>query len=593
MWLRSGVLSALVLAACVGVSVGCTLVPLPAAAQPGPAAQSSVPLSPMSIESVQVLSRYVDSLGRRHGIVIPNLDVMDRQHLGQAFLALTQKLASLPRDQMSAADYQEIGLLTREFEDVFNEFHGKLFMSVVSNQMPAGPETTALPQKLQEWSDRFKALENVKFSGDYTFFPQNDFGRAVRGSMAANQRGRLNVTAKVLEASDKGVLGDGYLFMRLTGATGRFFPRNRYLLSPTNDINDGVASPFNSGVTDVQINNLIINNNNSNSVRPTVSLEQAYYTQDMRFGPTTKGNFKAGLIYFGNMFDNNNYANSEHLQYGNTQFVNSISWRPNFVGPSTVLQFEQSLLRGKAFLRGTGGIISLADRDFFGGWGGNYEMQLGHKFFNKEGNVRVGYWNFNFRGGSKPPFITPPDVSSGTSLLSLLPGGTTNGSQPMGGYLNFDQKIWKNIGLWGRYAFNDKQFGEVFLGGLLSSRNCWSFGAEIPVSLVCKKRPDDVVGVAYGQVAPYTRDGTVTAASPAFVSLDGVPATTLAQVNQNLRVLNPGRFTRNEKCLETYYRFQLNKNVSISPDMQFIWSPGGTGPLSSILVLGSRLTVTF
>lgn len=566
---------------------------LPGMAQsPGSPPAASGPLAPMSVADVGVLARYVEGLARRHGLSVEGVDVMNRQQLGQAFLSLTQKLAAMPRDQMTGVDYQEIGMLTREFEDVFNEFHGKLFMSVVANQRPEGPERAVLPEKLQEWSDRFKAMENVKFSGDYTFFPQNDFGRSVRGAMAANQRGRINVTAKVFEADEKkGVLGDGYLFMRLTAASGRFFPRNKYLLSPTNDINDAVANPFNSGVTDVQIPNLVINNNNSNSVRPTLSMEQAYYTQDMRFGHGAKGNFKAGLIYFGNMFDNNNYANSEHLQFGNTQFVNSVSWRPNFAGPSTVVQLEQSLLRGRAFLRATGGILTLADRDVFGGFGGNYEAQLGHKFFNKEGNFRIGYWNFNFRGGSKPPFITPSDIT-GTSLLSLIPGGTTYGSQPSGGYLNFDQKIWKDIGIWGRYAFNDKQFGEVFLGGLLSSRNSWSFGTEIPVKLICKKRKDDVIGVAYGQVAPYTR-GAITPATPAFVSLNGIPATTLAAVNANLATIDPGRNTRNEKCFEAYYRFQLNKNVSFSPDVQYIWSPGGTGPQPSVFVLGSRLTVTF
>jgi hypothetical protein len=555
-----------------------------------PSPAEAATLQPLAVRSSDLLMRYIEGLAQRHGVALPNLGSLTRSQLGQVFLDLAQKLSFLPSDQMSKQDYQDIGMLSREFEDVYNEIHGKLAMTVLSNQA-AGPERQALPQKLQEFTDRFKALENVRLSGDYTFFPQNDFGRSVRGSMAANQRGRLNVTAKVFEAPAESKLGDGYLFMRLTAATGRFFPRNKYLMSPTNDINDGVSSPFNSGVNDVQLANLVINNNNSNNVRPAISMEQAYYTQDLRFRHGVKGNYKAGLIYFGNMFDNNNFANSEHLQFANTSFVNSISWRPNFVGPATVWQMEKSLLREKAFLRATAGIISLTDRDYFGGFGGNYEVQLGHKFFSKEGNIRAGYWNFNFRGGSKAPFITPSDIT-GTSVLSLLPGGTTYGSQPTGAYLNFDQRIWKDIGLWGRYAFNDKQFGEVYLGGLLSSRNSWSFGAELPIKALTKRRPDDVLGVAYGQIAPYTR-GTVTPATPAFVSLNGIPATTLDEVNANLSAINPGAYTRNEKVFEAYYRFQMNKNVSISPDVQYIWSPGGTGPQPGIFVLGSRLTVTF
>src|SRR4030095_11996572 len=241
---------------------------------------------------------------------------------------------------------------------------------------------------------------------------------------------------------------------------------NKYLLSPTNDINDAVASPFNSGLNDVQLANLVINNNNSNSIRPTVSMEQLYYTQDVRLNQKWKGNYKAGLIYFGNMFDNKKFANSEMLQYANTAFVNSVSWRPNFVGPATVLQVERPIFRDKAFIRGTAGMISLTDRDYFGSVGGNYELQLGHHFLKKEGNLRAGLWWFDFRGGSPKPFITPPDIV-GTSVLSILPGGVTTGSRPTGMYLNFDQRIWKDIGIWGRYAMNDKQIGEVIIVGLL------------------------------------------------------------------------------------------------------------------------------
>lgn len=562
----------------------------PASAQPAPTDPLAQTMPPIQMRSNEVLRRYISNLADQHHIAIADISSATRSELAQTFLKLAQQLAALPRTDLTQQDYQDIGSLTREFEDVYDVIHGRLTMNALAPQTTA-PETSALPEKMQEWSDRFKALENVKISGDYTLFPQNDFGRSVRQSMASNMRGRLNVTAKVFEGPKDGILRDGYLFMRLTAASGRFFPRNKYLLSPTNDINDAAASPFNSGLNDVQLANLVINNNNSNSVRPTVSMEQAYYTQDLQFTKNFKGNSKAGLIYFGNMFDNNNFANSEHLQFANTSFVNSISWRPNFVGPATVLQVERSILRDKAFLRATAGMLSLTDRDYFGSVGANYEVQLGHKFFNKEGNIRAGGYNFAFRAGSTKPYITPPDIT-GPSVLSLLPGGTGFGSQPAGMYMNFDQRIWKNIGIWGRYAMNDKQFGQVLLGGLLSSRQSWSFGTEIPASLIFKKRVDDVLGIAYGQISPYSREA-VTPATPAFLSLNGIPATTLDQVNANLAMINPGRHHRNEKVLEAYYRYQLNKNVSLSPDVQYIWSPGGTGPQPSIFVLGTRLTVTF
>lgn len=546
----------------------------------------------MSVRSTDILRRYLQDICLRHKLSPPEARLITRSDLGQYFLQLMQTISSLPPGDLTNQDYQDIGILTDEFEDTLQIVKGKLAVQVFRNQLPAAPSAgKGLAERVDDHAQRLKILEKVKISGDFTFAPQNDFGRQVRESMAANMRGRINFLAKVNEAAPESRLGDAYLFARLTAAAGRFFPRNKYLLSPENDIVDAVANPFNSGINDVQTPTLFINNNNSNSVRPTVSMEQVYYSQDIGMGPRWRGNYKVGLQNFGNVFDSNNFANNESLQFMNTSFVNNISWRPNFIGPSSVLSFERSLLKGKAFLRGTGGIISLTNRDYFGGWGGNYELQFGHNFRKKEGNFRAGFWNFNFRGGSRLPYVTPVDLS-GSSVLSLLPGGVTTNSKPTGFYLNFDQRIWKNIGLWGRYALNDKQFGEVLLGGLLSSRQSWSTGLEIPASLIFKKRTDDAIGIAYGQVSPYSREA-VTPATPAFVTVAGIVPTNLAQVNSNLALIDPGAHHRNEKILEAYYRYQLNKNVSVSPDVQYYWSPGGTGPQPGIFVLGSRLTVTF
>lgn len=557
-------------------------------ASPAPGA-----MPPISLRPVEYLRRDLESLAARHNMPPPAPVLLTRDALGEYFLVLLKRLSALPRERLTNQDYDDIGLLTEEFDRAFRVMKGKIALSTLRAEEELPPEKQALPLEMQKFGDRFSALERVKLSGDMVFMPQNDFGRSVPDSMAANFRGRINVTAKVVDDDKNSMLGDGFLFARLTAASGRFFPRNKFLMATTNDINDAVANPYNSGVNEVQVPSLIINNNNSNSVRPTVSMEQAYYTQDLKFGTRTKGNFKAGLIYMGNMFDNNNYANSEYLQFFNVAFVNSVSWRPNYIGPSFVASVERSILRDKAFLRATAGVVSITDRDYWGNFSQNYEAQIGHRFFNKEGNLRAGVWTHDFRSGTSVPFVSPPDALTASNALPLIPGGTNFGSRPMGFYLNADQKVWKDIGLFGRYALNDKQIGEVFLGGLLSSRQSYSFGAEIPAKLLMKKRTNDVIGIAYGHVSPYNRDGAITPATPAFVAVNGVPATNVAEVNRNLAIINTGTTQRDEKILECYYRYQINKNVSISPDFQYIWCPGGTGPQPGIMVLGTRLTVTF
>jgi hypothetical protein len=556
-------------------------------------APSPVSAQPISVLSTDLLRRYVSDLARRHNIAPPDGSVMTRQELGVFFVKLMQQIAQLPPAQLSDQDFQDIGILQKDFEETLDAMRGRAtLMAYRSEAQPA-------PAQLKEVTNRLAMLERVKVSGDFTYAPQADFGRNIHNGMSANLRGRLNFTTKVFDAEEGKTLGDGLLFMRLTAGSGRFFPRNKYLMTPENGLVDSVINPFNSGVNEVQIPNLQINNNNSNSVRPTVSLEQAYYSQDLRFGKKWKGVYRLGLQNFSNYFDSNNFANNETTQFLNSSFINSVSWRPNFIGPSTMAGVERSLFHEKAFLRATAGVISLASRDYWGAWGGNYEAQFGHRFFNKEGNIRAGFWNFNFRGGSRVPYLTPVDFSP-SGLISIMPGMYPDGrapakqSDPAGFYLNFDQKIWKNIGVWARYGLNDKQIGDVYLGGLLSSRQSWSTGVEIPVGSFFKRRPDDVIGIAYGQISPYNRDFTITPASPAFVNLNGVPVGNLAQSNANLLAMNPGaRRSANEKVLETYYRFHLNKNISISPDVQYYWNPGGTSPQPHIFVFGTRLNVAF
>lgn len=544
---------------------------------------------PIKIKSAEMLRRYIEGLALKAGVPPPPSTVVTHAELGRYFLELLPRLSALPPEKLSSQDLSDIGMLSEEFESSLREVRGNMLLRAYKSHVTEFDKVNA---KVDEAKARLAAIEKLKINGDLIFVPTSDMGRGVRDSMSANLRARLNFLARVKEDSPNDRLGEGYVFARLTAAAGRFFPRNKYLLSPMNAINDANASPFNSGPNEVQIPNLVINNNNSNSLRPTVSLEQAYYSQDIKPGGRFKANLKAGLIALSSMFDNNNFANNEALQFLNTQFVNSISWRPNFNGPALVMSAERPLFRDKAFLRATSSIATITNRDVFGSYGYNQELQFGHIFFKKEGNIRAGFWNWNFRRGTGTPFTTPLDLF-GTGILSVIPGGSPqDGPRPVGMYANFDQRIWKNIGLFGRYALNDQNIGEVFLGGLLSSRSSWSFGSEIPVKILFKKRPDDVVGVAYGQIVGFRR-GIISPATPAFLSLNGVPATTLDEVNANLTTVNPGVDKRNEKVLEVYYRYQINKNISVSPDIQYIWSPGGTGPQPGIFVIGTRLNVVF
>ncbi|HEY9787105.1 MAG TPA: hypothetical protein V6D17_17060, partial [Candidatus Obscuribacterales bacterium] len=261
----------------------------PSVASPGQAAADK---EPIKLKSAEMLKRYLEDLAARHSLTPPGPGMMTRQDLGKYFLDLMPKLANLPADQLSGQDLRDIGMLTDEFEDAMQQVKGSIALRAFKSEIP---DTKSLNAKMAEASSRLAALEKLKINGDFTFAPQSDMGKQVHDSMTANLRARINFLAKVHEATADSRLGNGYLFARLTAAAGRFFPRNQYLMSPLNDIVDANASPFNSGPNEVQVDNLVINNNNSNSLRPTVSLEQCYYSQDLRPGGDWKANYKAGL----------------------------------------------------------------------------------------------------------------------------------------------------------------------------------------------------------------------------------------------------------------------------------------------------------
>jgi porin len=48
-----------------------------------------------------------------------------------------------------------------------------------------------------------------------------------------------------------------------------------------------------------------------------------------------------------------------------------------------------------------------------------------------------------------------------------------------------------------------------------------------------------------------------------------------------------------EMVLEATYQAQINKWLSIQPDLQFIINPGGTRDLGNAAVIGGRVSITF
>lgn len=127
--------------------------------------------------------------------------------------------------------------------------------------------------------------------------------------------------------------------------------------------------------------------------------------------------------------------------------------------------------------------------------------------------------------------------------------GSGTGEDGWGVGVSLDQQITDNITLFARLGRQDDEVYEV--------ETAWSLGVEI--SGAKWNRENDAVGIALAQ---------------AILSDDISPDDT-------------------ETLIEIYYSYALNSQVSITPDIQIIDSPGGDDNNDTVVVLGVRGQVNF
>ncbi len=128
-----------------------------------------------------------------------------------------------------------------------------------------------------------------------------------------------------------------------------------------------------------------------------------------------------------------------------------------------------------------------------------------------------------------------------------------------GFYIDCDQMVFKEnaveddsqgLGVFARYGYADGDVNEI--------KNFWSAGVQYQGLI--DGRDDDVLGVGVGQ-GLLSRKADFTAS--------------------------------NETALECYYNMQLTPWLHVSPDIQYIFNPGGDSDVSDAVVLGFRVQVTF
>jgi len=148
---------------------------------------------------------------------------------------------------------------------------------------------------------------------------------------------------------------------------------------------------------------------------------------------------------------------------------------------------------------------------------------------------------------------------------------TRQGRTKYGLYLNLQQEITDDVGLFGRASWND---GHTEISAFTDIDTSFSLGAAIKGT--SWSRPDDRIGLA----------GALNMLTPDHASF---------LANGGLGVLvGDGRLTYSpEKVIETYYAFQLVKGFVATADYQLLIDPAYNADRGPVHVFSGRLHASF
>lgn len=188
------------------------------------------------------------------------------------------------------------------------------------------------------------------------------------------------------------------------------------------------------------------------------------------------------------------------------------------------------------------------------------ELETRYSLFGQPGKLRtLGFVNSTFSGSYRETLDNP--------ALNLDISQTRRGRIKYGYAINLEQAVTDDIGLFGRWSWND---GRNEIMAFTDIDRSLSMGTSIKG--VRWGRPDDVVGIA-GAINGISRDHRDFLAAGGLGPLIGDGA------------LN----YRNERVLETYYALALNKALTFTADYQLIVNPAYNADRGPVSVFSGRL----
>ncbi len=282
---------------------------------------------------------------------------------------------------------------------------------------------------------------------------------------------------------------------------------------------------------------------------------------------------QVGKFAVTDIFDGNAYAKDTRVD-----FMNWSLWAPGAFdyaadrvgltyGATAELNQKTWALRAGYFLIGNESNANHFDMRL--GQRGSYVVELENRYtlLNQPGRIRTIGWINSAYSGSYSEALAQATASSAELDITA----SRRGRIKYGYVLNIEQALSSDIGLFGRWSWND---GKTEIMAFTDIDASLSLGASIKGTRW--NRPDDVIGIggAINALSAEHRD---------FIAAGGLGV-----------LIGDGRLNyRNERVFEAYYSYAISKNIAVTADYQLITNPAYNADRGPVSIISGRLRGEF
>ncbi|MEI9898871.1 MAG: carbohydrate porin [Hyphomicrobium sp.] len=277
------------------------------------------------------------------------------------------------------------------------------------------------------------------------------------------------------------------------------------------------------------------------------------------------------------LFDGNDYAGDPRLDFLNWSIWASgaFDYPADRLGLTWGLTAELNqplwAVRAGYFLVGNQPNANTFDMNLLarGGYVGELEMRF--KPWQRPGVLRFGSWLTSTFAGSYDQAVLLASQAPGLTANDTI-AQTRRGRTKYGFYLNLQQELTDDIGLFGRFSWND---GRSEISAFTDIDTSMALGLSIKGR--AWGRPDDRIGIAGSR-------NQISGAHSGYLAAGGLGV-----------LVGDGQLPRYaaENVLEIYYALQIVKGVTATADYQFLGNPAYNAQRGPVNVFSGRMSARF